>query len=125
MKEKIYTVVVSAANTRKCYNTEGLLDCEFGPAIVFESGEEHWYRDNQLHREDGPASIYPDGTAVWYKNGTVHREDGPAIEKSGGNKGWFIEGKELTQEEFEKRTSYCVGKIVEIEGKKYRLVEAG
>ena len=36
-------------------------------------------------------------------------------------KKWYINGKQLTEEEFNKQRSCCTGKVVEIDGKKYRL----
>ena len=46
-----------------------------------------------------------DGDIVWYLNGKRHREDGPAIESSSGTKYWCLNGKELTEEQFEKQRS--------------------
>jgi hypothetical protein len=48
-----------------------------GPAIIYPSGTEEWYKNNYLHRLDGPAIKRPDGTEEWRINGTRHREDGP------------------------------------------------
>ena len=52
---------------------------------------EHWYLNDQQHREDGPAWIeyWPNGRVkveTWYLNDQRHREDGPAwieYDKSG------------------------------------------
>lgn len=41
----------------------------------------------------------------------------PAMDPANGDKLWYIEGVKLTQEEFNKRTNTCEGKIVEIDGK--------
>ena len=49
-------------------------------------------------------------------------EDGPAIEYANGSKYWYLNGRELTQGDFNKRHNSCEGKIVEFEGKKYKLV---
>ena len=60
----------------------------------------------------------------WYNlNGKLHREDGPAIEDANGDKYWFINGKLLTETEFNQRTESCNNKIVEIDGKKYKLTQ--
>ena len=68
--------------------------------------------------------VYEDGAKFWYLNGQLHREDGPAIEYADGDKIWYINGRRLTKEEFNKRTkSDCAGKVVEIDGKKYKLTE--
>ena len=64
----------------------------------------YWYLNGKLHREDGPAVEYPDGTKKWYRNGKCHREDGPAVEYPNGSKVWFLDGKNLTEQEFLKRT---------------------
>ena len=54
---------------------------------------------------DGPAREWADGRKEWYLNGKLHREDGPAIERPNGSKAWYIEGKELTEEEFNNRST--------------------
>jgi len=90
---------------------------------VFPSGTKHWFLNGERHREDGPAIEYADGTKVWYLNGEKHREDGPAVEWADGDKHWFINGKQLSETEFNQRnkSSSCDGKIVEIDGKSYKL----
>ena len=71
--------------------------------------------------------VYNNGTKYWYLNDKLHREDGPAIEFANGTKSWYLNDKHLTEAEHAKRTSKksddCAGKVVEIEGKKYKLVE--
>jgi len=62
----------------------------------------------------------------WYKEGTsiLHRLDGPAIEWANGDKYWYKEGKCYTEKDFLKKMSpspTCDGKVVEIDGKKYKL----
>jgi hypothetical protein len=91
---------------------------------VSEYGTKCWYNEQgQRHREDGPAVEYANGTKHWYHKGKLHREDGPAIERTNGDKCWYINGKELTEAEFNARTKSCNGKVVEIDGKKYKLQE--
>lgn len=84
-----------------------------------------WYKEgtNILHREDGPAVEYTDGSKEWWVNEKLHREDGPATEYADGTKEWWLNGKRMTEQEFNQRTrkDSCDGKIVEIEGRKYRL----
>ena len=82
-----------------------------------------WYKwdTNQRHREDGPAVEYTDGSKFWYLNGKRHRKDGPACEWADGSKEWYLNGEELTEQEFHARQSDCNSKVVEIDGKKYRL----
>ena len=93
---------------------------------------QEWRVNGKYHRVDGPAWIeyIPDGS-IWceqyYIEGKYHREDGPAcITRNDDGSIWreayYIEGKHLSNEVFLKRTS-CSGKIVEIDGKKYRLEE--
>ena len=90
----------------------------------FGDGVKEWYKDGKLHREDGPAIEYSNGDKIWYKNGKWHREDGPAIELNNGVKDWYLNNKQYTESEFLKLTKpnpSCNGKIVEIDGKKYKL----
>lgn len=91
--------------------------------IVEDDGTISWYMNGRLHREDGPAIERADGNKYWYINDKQHREDGPAVEYRSGNKYWFINDEELSEEEFLARTSTpsCEGKVVEIDGKKYKL----
>ena len=95
-----------------------------GPAIEDVDGDKYWYQNGNLHRTDGPAVEYADGSKYWYQNGQRHRTDGPASEYADGRKYWYLEGQELTEAEFNARTKpSCEGKVVEIDGKKYTLVE--
>lgn len=81
-----------------------------------------WYNlDGKLHREDGPAIERKNGDKYWYRNGEAHREDGPAVEYADGDKHWFLNGEVLTESQFNQRMNLCNGKIVEIDGKKYKL----
>ena len=91
---------------------------------VYNNGDKFWYQNGLLHRTDGPAIEYPNGYKYWYQSGERHRIDGPAVELANGDKAWYLEGKELTEAEFNTRTKpSCSGKVVEIDGKKYKLVE--
>ena len=69
-----------------------------------------------------------DGTKYWYHNDKLHREDGPAVELPIGTKKWYLNNKEFTETEWRKKTQKpkapCVGKVVEVDGVKYKLVEA-
>ena len=68
------------------------------------------------------------GTKTWYVDNTRHRVDGPAIEGSDGSKHWYLDGNKLTQaqwlEAVKPKVVSCVGKMVEVDGVKYRLVKA-
>ena len=68
-------------------------------------------------------TVGENGDKRWYLNGKFHREDGPAIEYADGTKYWFINDQPLTEAEFNIRTKSCNGKVVEIDGKKYKLQE--
>ena len=46
-----------------------------------------------------------DNNIRWYnEEGQLHREDGPAYEGASGSKEWWLNGRRLTEEEFNKRT---------------------
>jgi len=85
-----------------------------------------WYKKGTsiLHREDGPAIEYANGDKYWYNEGKHHREDGPACEYAYGYKEWYLENELLSEEEFNEKMNpspTCEGKVVEIDGKKYKL----
>ena len=86
-------------------------------------GTKYWYLNDKLHREDGPAVELKNGTNLWYLNGKRHREDGPAIEYANGTKRWYLNDTKMTEDEFNNRENSCAGKIVEVDGKKYKLTE--
>ena len=120
---KTYEVKVWADGDKQWY-LNGKLHREDGPAVERSDGYKEWWLNDYLHREDGPAIEWADGTKYWYLNGNFHREDGPAVEFD-GDKWWYLHGKELTEEEHRQRTTgqTCNGKIVEIDGIKYKLTE--
>ena len=63
----------------------------------------------------------------WYINGKLHREDGPAVEYANGYKGWWLNGENLTEEEFNRRTQptkeLTVAEIEELLGHKVKVVK--
>ncbi len=71
------------------------------------------------------------GDKLWFLNGKLHREDGPAVELANGDKSWYLDGYKYTKEDWEKevarpnKSSSLDGKLVEIDGKKYKLVLDG
>ena len=82
---------------------------------------------DQLHRLDGPAIEYADEGKEWWVESKRHRLDGPAIEHADGYKAWYVEGKLMTEKEFNayiKPKPTCEGKVVEVDGIKYKLVKA-
>ena len=70
-------------------------------------------------------TVDEDKTIHWYNDkGQLHRLDGPAVEYADGFKEWYVEGRRMTEEEFNeyiKPKSSCEGKIVEVDGVKYKL----
>jgi hypothetical protein len=93
--------------------------------VVYSSGTKEWRLNGKLHREDGPAYEHHSGSKTWYLYGNLHREDGPAVERYDGTKEWWLDGESLSEEEHRARTQNptCNGKIVEIDGRKYKLTE--
>jgi hypothetical protein len=93
---------------------------------INSTGNKYYYKDKAMtihHREDGPAVEGENGTKLWCINGKRHRTDGPAVEYADGSKSWWVNGKRLSEEKFNARKNSCNGKIVEIDGKKYKLTE--
>ena len=76
-----------------------------GPAESWTDGTQSWYLNGQLHRTDGPAVIWTDGSQFWFLNGNRHRTDGPAVIWADGTQLWWLDGREMTQEEYARRTS--------------------
>ena len=88
-----------------CYrNAQGQTHRTNGPAIVYATGEQHWYQNGELHRIDGPAIVYPGGNKCWYRNGLLHRTDGPANIFNGISH-WYLNGMRLSEEEFNRRVA--------------------
>ena len=122
MEYKTYEVRVYSSGDKYWY-LNGQYHREDGPAIEYADGAKKWYLNGKHHREDGPACEYPDDEKHWCFNGKRHREDGPAVEYDDGGKYWYLNGEELSEVEFNARVQSCEGKIVEIDGKKYKLQE--
>ena len=131
MSEKKYYVKANELGTFWHSDSEmTILHRENGPAVERASGIKEWWLNGQRHREDGPAAEYSDGGKEWWLNHMLHRENGPAIEYGNGVKEWWLNGECYYEADFhaemKKRKSAstsCEGKIVEIDGKKYKLVE--
>ncbi len=120
-----FTGMAEYDNGDKFWYQNGKLHRIDGPAIQYSNGDKSWYKEGKKHREDGPAVVCANGDKSWYKEGKLHRLDGPAIEDYNGVKYWYIDGKEYTEAEFNKKMNKnittCEGKVVEIDGKKYKL----
>ena len=123
---KTYTVTVDDDGTKRWYLNNNF-HREDGPAVEYTDGTKFWYLNGKRHRTDGPA-VECAGNKYWYLNDNLHREDGPAIEWAAGTKCWYLGGASYTEAEWRKQTQNvkapCVGKIVEVDGVKYKLVEA-
>jgi len=94
---------------------------------VYENGNKCWYLNDRLHRENAPAIELSSGYREWWLNGKLHRDDGPAIEKANGYKEWYLNGVVYLEGEWKKKVNQLKntynGRLVEIDGKKYKLVE--
>jgi len=122
----IYTVKVDRFGNQHWY-FDGKLHREGGPAAEYADGTKVWYLNDKRHRVDGPAVEWADGTKHWFLDGKWHRIDGPAAEYANGSKEWWLDDKYLTQAQWKqavKPKPSCVGKVVEVDGVKYRLVAA-
>jgi len=101
---------------------------EYGVTVYPNSGNTYWYKPGTkiLHRENGPACEWGNGVKEWFINDSKHREDGPAVEWN-EKKEWWLDGKIYSEEQYavemNRRNGSCEGKVVEIDGKKYKLVE--
>ena len=111
----------------KIWLVEGKLHRLDGPAVEEADGSKEWWVESKPHRLDGPAIEHADGGKEWLVEGKLHRLDGPAIEHADGGKEWYVEDKKMTEEGFNayiKPKPTCEGKIVEVDGIKYKLVKA-
>jgi len=74
---------------------------------VSECGDKRWYKY--------PANIQ--------QLAVLHCEHGPAVELGARARSWFLDGQQYTEEEWKAKlnTTACDGKVVEIDGKKYKL----
>ena len=124
---QVYRVEVGAGN--EIWRDEnGSFHREGGPACKHANGDKVWFWHGKYHREDGPALEYTDGTKIWYVHNERHREDGPAYEGFDGHKVWYLHDKLFVDEEDWEQAKQakvsppsCEGKIVEIDGEKYKL----
>ena len=87
---------------------------------VWPNGSVRWYLNGKRHREDGPAIEWANGSKSWWLDDKRHRGDGPAAEYADGTKEWWLNGKQVTEAEV--MGIGCDGKLVEIDGRKYRLI---
>jgi hypothetical protein len=119
-----YKVTVDNDKTIHWYNDKDEYHRLDGPAIEYAEGSKAWYVDGKFHRLDGPAFEMADGYKAWYVDDERHRLDGPAVEYADGFKEWWVEDKKMTEKEFNeyiKPKPSCEGKVVEVDGIKYKL----
>ena len=69
--------------------------------------------------------ISPSGT-FWRRKGKHHREDGPAREWADGSKEWWLNGKEYTEEEFNRATKndvpeYTMEEAIKLIGHEFKI----
>lgn len=83
------------------WRADGVLHRVGGPAIEHLDGSSFWYINGELHRDGGPAVVAADVREEWFQRGRRHRVDGPAIEWVAGWREWWVDGKQLSEEEFE------------------------
>ena len=62
----------------------------------------------------------------WKLNGNLHREDGPAIEYANGTKEWWLNGKQYTEEEFNRATKndvpeYTMEEAINLIGHEFKI----
>ena len=72
------------------YDEEGKLHSTYGPALIFDNGDEFWYWHGQLHNANGPAVQREDEHIEYWIFGEKHREhDLPAVIRSSGTEEWW------------------------------------
>jgi hypothetical protein len=127
MTEYMIRVKIHPSGVKQTFNERGVLHSfDDEPAVSYADGHKEWwkewYNDGKRHRDnDKPAIIGYDGSESWYKDGELHRDnDEPAFISSYGTKEYWKNDKRYTP--IPKTTTLC-DKIVEIDGKKYKLIE--
>ena len=122
-----YKVTVDKDKTTRWYNDKEQLHRLDGPAVEHANGHKAWWVEGKLHRLDGPAVEFANGGKEWWVEDKLHRLDGPAVEYASGGKSWYVEGELMSEKEFNayiKPKPTCEGKVVEVDGIKYKLVKA-
>ena len=121
------------------FNSDGERHNESGPAYRrwHENGQlarEEFYLNNKLHNEHCPAvrRWHENGQLwreVYWFNGNPHNESGPAYRRWDENgqlvcEEYWLDWHILPKAEWEAKVkpASCDGKVVEIEGRKYKLV---
>ena len=97
------TMTVDGWGAIRYHNHLGQLHRVLGPAVIHDDGDAWWYSNGMRHRTDGPAVICTNGDCEWYQNDLLHRTDGPALTWPDGDKYWYLNGRKLTEEEWNER----------------------
>ena len=120
---EVYEDIVYWRNEKGQYHRLGGL-----PAKEWANGDKEYWENGNLHRLGGlPAIEWANGDKYYYEDGKLHRLGGlPAIERANGSKEYWENDIQLTEAEAEakqnpKLADPCDGKIVTIDGKKYKL----
>ena len=127
MSYKKYTVFVHDSGEKEWFLGDKR-HCEHGPAIECNNGTYEYYLNGKRHRLDGSAVSYMNVRMEWWVNNELHREDGPAIMYKDGREEWWLNGKPYDKDAFNeeikrRKQPSCEGKVVTIDGKKYKLTE--
>lgn len=68
------------------------------PDEISDKGVKVWRdKDGHIHRDHGPALIYPSGMEQYYKHGELHRFGGYAIEYPGGDGEFWVNGEKTDE----------------------------
>jgi hypothetical protein len=94
-------VIDPGSGTQEWKDGNGRLHRLDGPAVRTAFGSEQWFMHGRAHRLDGPAIEWFNGDKEWCIDNTRHRLDGPAIEYASGLKQWWVNGKLLSQTQFD------------------------
>ena len=93
-------VTTDTNGTVRYYNSTGELHRIDGPAVIYPGGAFAWFHNGRRHHIGGPAIIFANGEEHWYQNDVLHRTDGPAVRCADGSSVWVLNGKVVTEEEF-------------------------
>jgi hypothetical protein len=81
----------------------GVLHREDGPALIYNNGEENWYKRGRLHRENGLPAIIKKEYKLYMVNGRRHNEYGPGYENIDGTVWWYLNNiKYIEEEQYQK-----------------------
>ncbi|MFM1755407.1 MAG: hypothetical protein RL621_311 [Bacteroidota bacterium] len=99
----------------------------FTGIVYYEDRNVLHLKGGKYHREDGPAFIRNDGYQAWWFENKLHNLNGPAVIYPDGYEEYWIYGKQFSKENWEKEIAKlknpCKDVFVEVDGKKYKLVE--